>query len=76
MSGLIAFVAMYELILTLKAQKFYEQVDLSLAKRLNSCFDRLVENPYEHSNIKRLKGSFAGLFRDRVGHWRVVYKIE
>ncbi|RCJ18306.1 plasmid stabilization protein [Nostoc minutum NIES-26] len=67
---------MYELLLTRKAQKFYEQVDASLAERLNRCFDQLRENPYEHPNIKRLKGSFAGLFRYRVGDWRIVYQID
>ncbi|WP_442949997.1 type II toxin-antitoxin system RelE family toxin [Nostoc sp.] len=26
--------------------------------------------------MKRLKGDFAGLFRYRVGVWRVVYKVD
>jgi mRNA interferase RelE/StbE len=67
---------MYELTLTRKAQKFYEEVDTSLAERLNRCFDQLRENPYEHPNIKRLKGTFSGLLRYRVGDWRVVYRID
>ncbi|MDM9583250.1 hypothetical protein [Nostoc sp. GT001] len=54
---------MYELVLTRKAQKFYQEVDASLAQRLNRCFDQLRQNAYEHPNIKRLKGDFAGLFR-------------
>jgi mRNA interferase RelE/StbE len=45
---------MYELLLTRKAQKFYEQVDASLAERVNRCFDQLRENPYEHPNIRPL----------------------
>ncbi|MDZ7963194.1 MAG: type II toxin-antitoxin system RelE/ParE family toxin [Aulosira sp. DedQUE10] len=67
---------MYELTLTRKAQKFYEEVDTSLAERLNRCFDQLRENPYEHPNIKRLKGEFSGLLRYRVGDWRVVYRVD
>ncbi|MBE8969773.1 type II toxin-antitoxin system RelE/ParE family toxin [Nostocales cyanobacterium LEGE 12452] len=63
---------MYELVLTRKAQKFYQEVDASLAERLNRCFDQLRQNAYEHPNIKRLKGDFAGLFRYRVG----VYKVD
>ncbi|QSJ20904.1 type II toxin-antitoxin system RelE/ParE family toxin [Nostoc sp. UHCC 0702] len=47
-----------------------------LAERLNRCFDQLRENPYEHPNIKRLKGYFAGFFRYRVGDWRVVYHVD
>jgi mRNA interferase RelE/StbE len=67
---------MYELTLTRKAQKFYEEVDTSLAERLNRCFDQLRENPYEHPNIKRLKGTFAGMLRYRVGDWRVLYQVD
>ncbi|WP_442947936.1 type II toxin-antitoxin system RelE family toxin [Nostoc sp.] len=26
--------------------------------------------------MKRLKGDFAGLFRYRVGDWRVVYQVD
>lgn len=67
---------MYELVLTRKAQKFYDEVDASLAKRLNRCFDQLRENPYEYPNIKRLTGDFAGLLRYRVGDWRVIYQVD
>ena len=62
--------------ITRKAQKFYEEVDTSLVERLNRCFDQLRENPYEHPNIKRLKGKFSGLLRYRVGDWRVVYQVD
>lgn len=67
---------MYELTLTRKAQKFYEQAELSLVERLNRCFEQLRENPYEHPNIKSLKGTFAGCFRYRVGDWRIIYRID
>ncbi len=46
---------MYDLILTRKAQRFYQQADQSLASRLNRCFDQLSKNPYQHPNIKPLK---------------------
>lgn len=67
---------MYEILLTRKAQKFYQQADSSLVSRLNRCFAQLHQNPYQHPNIKQLKGSLAGRFRYRVGDWRVVYKVE
>jgi len=47
---------MYEVLLTRDAQKFYQNADASLVRRLNRCFDQLRRNPYEHPNIKRLKG--------------------
>jgi mRNA interferase RelE/StbE len=58
---------MYELTLTRKAQRFYEQANLSLVERLNRCFEQLRHNPYAHPSIKPLKGSFSGYFRYRVG---------
>ncbi len=51
---------MYEVLLTHDAQKFYQSADDPLVRRLNRCFDQLRRNPYEHPNIKRLKGPLAG----------------
>ena len=70
------FAVMYELILTRKAQQFYQKADSSLISRLNRCFEQLTQNPYRHPNIKVLKGSLAGRIRYRVGDWRVVYTVD
>lgn len=43
---------MVELNLTRKAQKFYEQADPSLVRRLNRCFEQLRQDPYSPANIK------------------------
>ena len=67
---------MYEVLLTRDAQQFYQSADDPLARKLNRCFDQLRLNPYEHPNIKRLKGSLAGYWRYRVGDWRVVYRVD
>jgi mRNA interferase RelE/StbE len=67
---------MYDLILTRKAQRFYEQADQSLTSRLNRCFDQLSQNPYQHPNIKALKGKLSGRFRYRVGNWRMIYTVD
>jgi len=56
---------MYEIWLTRDAQKFYQDADDPLVRRLNRCFDQLRCNPYEHPNIKRLKGPLAGSWRYR-----------
>ena len=66
----------YEVFLTREAQRFYEEAEASLVRRLNRCFRYLKENPYEHPNIKRLKGPLSGYFRYRVGDWRVVYSVD
>jgi len=67
---------MYEILLARDAKQFYNNADLPLTKRLNRCFDLLQQNPYEHSNIKRLRGPLRGYFRFRVGNWRVVYGVN
>jgi mRNA interferase RelE/StbE len=68
--------AMYEVLLTHDAQKFYKAADVTLARKLNRCFDQLRRNPYEHPNIRRLKGPLAGQWRYRVSDWRVVYRVD
>jgi len=67
---------MYEVWLTSDAQKFYQDADDPLVRRLNRCFDQLQRNPYGHPNIQRLKGPLAGHWRYRVGDWRVVYRVD
>ena len=39
-------------------------------------YPQLRENPFFGSNIKKLKGDFEGLYRYRVGNYRIFYKIE
>ncbi|MEL6438162.1 MAG: type II toxin-antitoxin system RelE/ParE family toxin [Cyanobacteria bacterium J06621_8] len=67
---------MYEIVLTRKAQKTYQQLNASVISRFNRCIEQLSQNPYQHPNIKSLKGKFKGRFRYRIGDYRVIYKIE
>ena len=39
-------------------------------------YPQLRENPFFGSSIKKLKGDFEGLYRYRVGNYRIFYKIE
>ena len=39
-------------------------------------YPQLRENPFFGSNIKKLKCDFEGLYRYRVGNYRIFYKIE
>ena len=36
----------------------------------------LRSNPYYGANIKKLKGSYEGIYRYRIGDFRMFYKIE
>ncbi len=66
---------MYELRFDIEAEKIYARADIQFARRLNRCVERLQENPLYHPNIKMLKGNLIGLYRYRIGEWRVVYEV-
>jgi mRNA interferase RelE/StbE len=53
-----------------------DRADSPLRKKLDRCFAQLGRDPFHHNNIKRLTGEFAGLYRFRIGDWRVVYRIN
>jgi len=66
----------YEIALTDKARDFYKFTSLAIAKKLARCFSTLEQNPYQHPNIKALKGNLSGFYRFRVGDYRVVYEVD
>lgn len=67
---------MFEIILSSKAKKFYASVDDELASKINAALDIISTQPYFGNNIKKLKGNFEGLYRYRIGNYRIVYSIE
>ncbi len=67
---------MFEIILSSNSQKFYQNCNSQLAGKLNGAFDDLSIQPFYGKNIKKLKGSFEGLYRYRVRDYRIVYSIE
>jgi mRNA interferase RelE/StbE len=64
---------MYEVALTDKARDFYKFTSPAIAKKLARCFSTLEQNPYQHPNIKALKGNLSSFYRFRVGDYRVIY---
>jgi mRNA interferase RelE/StbE len=67
---------MFDVLLSPLADRFFNDAERPLRKRLERCFQQLRVDPYRHNNIKRLTGQFAGLFRFRVGDWRVIYRVN
>lgn len=67
---------MYAVTLARPARRFYENADAPLQRRLDRCFEQLKRTPRRHPNVKALKGQLAGLFRYRIGDYRVVYRID
>ncbi len=66
----------YQVVLTHAARRFVDRADASLQRRLRRCFDILRTDPRKHPNATLLRGEFAGHYRFRVGHYRVVYCIH
>lgn len=67
---------MYQVELTPGAATFFEEADGPLQRKLDRCFAQLAAEPHRHPNIKMLSGQYKGLFRYRVGDWRVIYEIR
>jgi len=45
-------------------------------KILDYVYPQLRDNPFYGSNIKRLRGEFEGIYRYRIGNYRLFYTIE
>lgn len=67
---------MFEVALSSEAEEFFASAQGPLARKLARCFVQLEREPKRHSSIRRLKGGLAGLFRYRVGDWRVIYRVD
>ena len=67
---------MFEVRLPEAALRAYRSAEVPLVRKLNRCFDNLARDPFSHPNIKRLSGGLRGLWRYRIGDWRVVYKPD
>ena len=52
------------------AEKQIAELDEVTRKRVRSCIDVLPDG-----DVKKLKG-YAGLYRARVGDWRVIFEID
>ena len=66
---------MYEVILSPEAKELFAAADAPLARKLARYFNQLEREPHNHGNIRRLTGGLRGLYRYRVGDWRVIYRI-
>lgn len=42
----------------------------------NIVYPQLRKNPFYGLNIKKLKGDFSGVYRYRIGQYRLFYSIE
>jgi len=66
----------WEIDLTRPAEKVYYKASSDVRQRLDDCFENLEQNPQYGNNIKALTGELKGLYRYRVGDWRVIYRLK
>ena len=62
---------MYRIVLKKKAKKFIDRLPMNEKRRVVAVIERLPEG----EDIKRMKGH-EGLFRLRVGSYRILYTVD
>jgi mRNA interferase RelE/StbE len=67
---------MFKPFLFKKAAKYYQVLDDRTAKRINKAIEKMVENPLQGPQIKKLKGQYQGKYRYAVGDLRIVYQVD
>ena len=68
---------MYKIEFLEEAYKEFKKLDRPVQEIIKNKLDILAQNPeILKNNIKQLKGKYSGLFRLRVGNYRIIYKID
>ena len=67
----------FEIAETKEFQKNLKKLDTKLYEKIkNIVYPQLRSNPFFGINIKKLKGELEGVYRYRIGNYRVFYVIE
>ena len=66
---------MYKVELTPTALKDLSQLDPIVAQRICKKIDWLAKN-FESIAPEPLKGNFEGVYKLRIGDWRVIYEVD
>lgn len=62
--------------LTTTASKQYKHINNPFRNNIAEKIDLLAAKGLKLSNIKALKGNYSGLYRLRVGNYRIIFDIE
>ncbi len=67
----------FEIAETKEFRKNLKKLDTKLYEKIkNIVYPQLRSNPFFGTNIKKLKGELEGVYRYRIGNYRVFYVIE
>ena len=62
---------------TKEFDKNIKKLDLRIYNKIkNIVYPQLKKNPFYGTNIKKLKGEYEGVYRYRIGNYRLFYIIE
>jgi len=67
----------YKLLFLKEAAEEFKKLDKAVQRIIKEKLEILAQNPeLLKNNIKPLKGKYKGLYRLRVGNYRVVYRLN
>jgi mRNA interferase RelE/StbE len=66
---------MYKIELAKSPVKDLERFDKQTQEQIYKALEVLKINPFQASNVKKLKGELQGRFRYRIGDLRIIYKM-
>jgi mRNA interferase RelE/StbE len=62
---------------TKEFEKNIKKLDLKIYTKIkNIVYPQLKKNPFYGTNIKKLKGEYEGLYRYKIGNYRLFYIIN
>ena len=69
---------MHQVSLSKEAVKYYQKMDKPTRGRIDHALDIISGDPFdvEHHDIKPLHGALKGLWRYRIGKFRIVYRVN
>ena len=67
----------YRLLFLKEAAEEFKSLDKAVQRIIKEKLELLAEDPDRlKNNIKPLKGKYRGLYRLRVGNYRVIYRLD
>jgi mRNA-degrading endonuclease RelE of RelBE toxin-antitoxin system len=65
----------WDFLLARAAERSLRSIAARDRQRINAALNEMRENPYG-GDIVALRGEYRGLFRRRVGSWRIVFELD
>ena len=67
---------MFKILLNKKAIKYYEGLNVDYTKRINKAIEKISNDPFCGSHVKKLVGKLEGKYRYKIGDLRIIYSVD